>query len=1049
MSPKLGFARGATPQAEIDSAEVAEQRKQLIAHEINELTGQIAGLADRSMEDLFNYDPEAFFRDRGLPEGVYSSEWFPADEIRRIEEDYPVAIAALSTHEDPLQFRANEYRRIFESSRRNKVVEKAMQYIQYGEKLTGLQYEAVEYVAEELAAASQDANPRIRRECTKERDRYCHDVLTGLVDVAAADGVVSRKFNRVGEVYKRISGGHDQNVTRRAVAAGLEALHDIDKSMKSPGRKLSKTVDSLSQAFEIGEAGGPVDDDYELFKGLASIIARNYKTTAARYSGLGPQNESYELTGRKVDMLKQLSATLGWQIEDTDSAATPQANRLRTPATTNPTNTAGSLSTFNGQEVNGITISDNPEGRFGGTVRIKATRAAVGVGLGGSVLASTIASPALAATPFHTEEPSTYTVTVPTQERSNSPVQEPEQSEDDSTVFVDEGEATEPTGIGMTVEQIEDPSLTEPSSTPDQAEQLHTPVPVEVDDTESQDHVFIEPTEAETESGLAKTPQELLAAYLSKNQKFVREDAVNLFEQVQLAEAVGDVRVDTESTKQAQEVLNKLLSNTDQAFNHRHTDMSKGERITYILSTLTAAYSLDHPDYLSNHDPRMLYQQDTGQKQRALQAEKEKLALILGPEFAEQVGEGRYQVILSLLASADVQLYTSEELEKIAPHKEQNNGGKHGHQGHNGNRHQGNGHRGPKHHQAPGYHIENHDGASRYDDGNYRFAFEYLHKHGFSLAGASGVIGNLTQESGMNPHIIQGGEISPDFPDGIFNIKGYGIAQWTSEGRQRALIAYAESVGRSAGDLRVQLDFMLKELQSYPDLLHILKTTKSVNQATIQFEQIYERAGTPIMPNRLKYAHAVFSANTKYTQGHKPDRTRNHEHHNGHVTQRIVQVALNEFNAWPESQTDNGNSNPLIAKYTQGRLGPDWAWCSFFATYTLNKAGLDVPRYGLVSDLYKWMVADSNKDFYVYTMDSVRQGKTKVKPGDVIFYNLNGNYSALPGRGSGNHVGIVQKVEGGKIISIDGNWDDQVNQHVTSINDPHAMAIAHYIGPGA
>jgi hypothetical protein len=224
--------------------------------------------------------------------------------------------------------------------------------------------------------------------------------------------------------------------------------------------------------------------------------------------------------------------------------------------------------------------------------------------------------------------------------------------------------------------------------------------------------------------------------------------------------------------------------------------------------------------------------------------------------------------------------------------------------------------------------------------------------------------------------------------------------------------------------------------------------------------------------DRVKYAYDTARHITGYgalglpvqhaapgPHGHKPQHGYGHAHGHGHTTEhghdshhaeqvrhRVVQVALEQYHAWPKGVTDNGNSNPIIAKYTQGRLGPEWAWCSFEATYTLEHAGLAVPRFGLVSDLYNWMASPNNHNWYVYKMDDVRSGDVKVKPGDVVFYNFRSDYSALESAGSENHVGIVVNVKGNKIISIDGNWNDRVSYHETDVHNPDIMAISEYIG---
>ncbi len=102
-----------------------------------------------------------------------------------------------------------------------------------------------------------------------------------------------------------------------------------------------------------------------------------------------------------------------------------------------------------------------------------------------------------------------------------------------------------------------------------------------------------------------------------------------------------------------------------------------------------------------------------------------------------------------------------------------------------------------------------------------------LMKAGLSKEGAAGLIGNLSEESGVDStraqyedgsaignylKRIQSGEITRDqfIGDGV----GFGLAQWTDEGRKAALWDYAKSRGTDIGDMGLQVEFLLNELQT-------------------------------------------------------------------------------------------------------------------------------------------------------------------------------------------------------------------------------------------
>lgn len=145
---------------------------------------------------------------------------------------------------------------------------------------------------------------------------------------------------------------------------------------------------------------------------------------------------------------------------------------------------------------------------------------------------------------------------------------------------------------------------------------------------------------------------------------------------------------------------------------------------------------------------------------------------------------------------------------------------------------------------------------------NQEKVWNFFKGQGFSDAATAGVMGNLMQESStsINPTLKQSG-----------GGPGRGIAQWTlGSSRWNNLNRYARSKGTQWTDLQTQLEFMVKEMQdgsaywhkrnvstkSYADF----KQSTSVDQAVMDFERAYERAGKPMYKNRKKYAHQMMQA---------------------------------------------------------------------------------------------------------------------------------------------------------------------------------------------
>jgi hypothetical protein len=133
-------------------------------------------------------------------------------------------------------------------------------------------------------------------------------------------------------------------------------------------------------------------------------------------------------------------------------------------------------------------------------------------------------------------------------------------------------------------------------------------------------------------------------------------------------------------------------------------------------------------------------------------------------------------------------------------------------------------------------------------------AMQYLQNHGLSKEQAAGIVGNLIQESGLNPESVQAGG------------PGRGIAQWTDSGqsavpgRWNLLQAMAKSSGRSPYDLRLQLDFLWKDMQGKTGngTLNAVRQAHTVAEATRAFETHYEASGMPNMRQRVTFAQDVY-----------------------------------------------------------------------------------------------------------------------------------------------------------------------------------------------
>lgn len=112
--------------------------------------------------------------------------------------------------------------------------------------------------------------------------------------------------------------------------------------------------------------------------------------------------------------------------------------------------------------------------------------------------------------------------------------------------------------------------------------------------------------------------------------------------------------------------------------------------------------------------------------------------------------------------------------------------------------------------------------------------------------GAAGLMGNLYAESGLQSNNLQN-EYEPllgyddvsytqavdsgTYQNFVHDSAGYGLAQWTYYTRKEKLLAFAQTQGKSIGDLGIQLRFLAREL-SGGSVLRTLENASSVREAS-------------------------------------------------------------------------------------------------------------------------------------------------------------------------------------------------------------------------
>lgn len=144
--------------------------------------------------------------------------------------------------------------------------------------------------------------------------------------------------------------------------------------------------------------------------------------------------------------------------------------------------------------------------------------------------------------------------------------------------------------------------------------------------------------------------------------------------------------------------------------------------------------------------------------------------------------------------------------------------------------------------------------------------WNFLKSQGFTEQAAAGVMGNLEQETHMNP--------------ALENSVTCGIACWDNQNGSNPLKNAAKAAGKDWKDLGFQMQFLMQSLPSafntytgqerhYYDngewcwwekkmTFEQFKKLTSVNEATEIFERVYERASKPMMQKRMEYANQYY-----------------------------------------------------------------------------------------------------------------------------------------------------------------------------------------------
>lgn len=160
--------------------------------------------------------------------------------------------------------------------------------------------------------------------------------------------------------------------------------------------------------------------------------------------------------------------------------------------------------------------------------------------------------------------------------------------------------------------------------------------------------------------------------------------------------------------------------------------------------------------------------------------------------------------------------------------------------------------------------------------------YKFFKDQGMTDAGAAGLMGNLYAESGLKSNNLQNsyskslGYSDEEYTNAVDNGSytnfindkaGYGYAQWTCWSRKQNLLEFAIETGKSIGNSRMQLEFLMKELtESYSYVLTILKCATDVKTASdtvlLKFEKPADQSDA-VKDRRASYGQIYYDKYAK------------------------------------------------------------------------------------------------------------------------------------------------------------------------------------------
>lgn len=364
-----------------------------------------------------------------------------------------------------------------------------------------------------------------------------------------------------------------------------------------------------------------------------------------------------------------------------------------------------------------------------------------------------------------------------------------------------------------------------------------------------------------------------------------------------------------------------------------------------------------------------------------------------------------------------------------------------------------------------------------------KYIYDESRKAGITHHGAIGLLGNLQGEtSDFDPMSLETlyrnrfGLTDAEYTDRankglkvyndktfVFDSAGYGIAQWTWWDRKKGLLEFAQSLGKSVGDLAVQVQHMFKEMQTrYPKTWKVLTTTDDYREAVKICVNEYEK---PANANQAIETRCGYAANFLKQYEDIPAVEERPAVDNSQTTEvadrlKVVNLALSQVGYKEKksnSQLDDFDANAGTNNYTKyardldgivgfyNGLKQGFAWCDMLIDWCFVECFGVARALELLCQKQGGSGAGCTYSMQYFQAKGqfIKRGQGKPEVGDQIFFGS--------GLSNSGHTGIVYAVDGTKVYTVEGNTNDSagvISEGIAVLKKEYSLSHGSIIGYG-